>query len=574
MLQEILRRSDMAAVVGRYVRLRRQGRRLVGLCPFHSEKTPSFSIDPERGLFHCYGCHEGGTLFQFLARMEGISFPEAVQRLAREVGVQVELSGEASRQDSERERGLGLLEWVAGYYHEMLLDSPLGRAGLEYLQGRGISRAMVERFRLGWAPEGGQALVRQLASAGYSAAEGIRCGVLKDQGGRPVDLLRGRLVFPISDVQGRVLAFGGRTLAAGVQPKYLNTPETPWYAKRQHLYGLNLARGPVSRAQEAVLVEGYLDVVSLHQAGIDRAVASLGTALTPEQASLLRRYASAVVLAYDSDRAGQMATVKGIEIVEAADLAARVAVLPAGEDPDSLVRRAGGPALEEVLEQARDVVTYYMERVGQRLELSSAKGKEQFKREVLPAVQRVRDPARRSAYAVRLARMVGASERVIEELVSPRGTPVAAAPRARPRSSLDMEERLFRLLATRPEWIGVVREVLVPEAISRDELRPLLSALLRMEGRQAPIGVEDLLPYIQDQGMIKRVSEVLVTEAPEATEQDVRKLAQDLHRRWLFRRYEELKREVVPAVEAGTMSPDDELYQEYRRLQRHLKGAR
>lgn len=314
-LNEILRRADMVAIVGRYTQLRKNGAAFLGLCPFHNEKTPSFRVNPERGAFMCFGCGEKGGLFQFMMKIESLPFPEVVRRLGHEVGVEIVVEESDDAETARRKRLLELLERCSHYYHELLVKSPLGKEALEYLYRRGLDKATIDRFRLGWAPTGGTALMQKLNSSGYRSEEGEEVGVLRERNGRYTDMLRARVIFPIFDIQDRVVAFGGRVLDDS-QPKYLNSPETFIYSKRRNLYGLQLHRGEISKQDRALIVEGYLDVVSVSKVGIGIAVASLGTALTSEQSALLRRYTKNVTMAYDADRAGQNATVKGIELFE------------------------------------------------------------------------------------------------------------------------------------------------------------------------------------------------------------------------------------------------------------------
>lgn len=564
-LEEILRRSDMAAVLGRYTTLRRSGRKFMALCPFHNEKTPSMSVDVEKGLFYCFGCQESGSLFDFVMKMEGLSFREAALRLAADAGVVVEITEEASQEDSERQRALNLLDRVAGYYHELLLRSPLGQAGRDYLASRGISRETAEKFRLGWAPEGGGSLLRKLSESGFSVAEGIACGVLTDRSGGARDLLRARLVFPIADVQGRVLAFGGRAMG-DAQPKYLNSPETSWYSKRMHLYGLNHARGAISRADEAIVTEGYFDVVSLHQGGVPRAVASLGTALTEEQATLLRRYASKAVLAYDADRAGQAAAWKGGEILEDAGLRVSVARMPAGEDPDSLVRRG---AVEEVLADSVGLVEFQMDRMAAGVDLSTPEGKEDFVREVLPAISRIRDSARQDAYVRRLAYRTGISEQKLHWRLGRAGSRGPAARTRRAPLALEPELALLRVLANEPQWATAVNEVLTLDVVS-PPLRGVYAALLAMNGRSEPVTFHELLPHVAEEGMASKLTEILAQEPLQSTHEDVRKLAISIRDRSLQERLDVLRKEVVPAIEAGRLTSEDPLYQEYYRLRSYF----
>jgi DNA primase len=567
-VDEILRRCDLVEVMGRYVQLRRTGRKYVALCPFHQEKTPSLHVDPEKGLWHCFGCKVGGTVLTFVQMMEGLNFREVALKMAAEVGIQVEISRQAAAEDSRRERAFNLLDRVAGYYHELLLRSPLGQPGREYLAERRISRETAERFRLGWAPGGGRALARKLEKAGFSRRESLEAGVLVERSSGLRDLLRDRLVFPICDTQGRVLAFGGRALG-DVQPKYLNSPDSAFYSKRMHLYGIHLARGPISRGDQAVLVEGYFDVVSLHQAGFPRAVASLGTALTPEQANLLHRYTRTAVLAYDSDPAGQQATLKGAEILEEAGLRVLVATMPEGEDPDSLARK-NPEALTEQIAAAVGVVEFQMDCLQRRIDLSTPEGKEDFVREVLPSIGRIRDSVRQDAYVRRLAYRTAISEQRLHwRLRRSRRKPEPVRHRAR---AFDVEEGLLYLCAANPEWIAVVREIISVEMISREEMRPLFSALLGLGERKEPVTLAEFLPHLQEEGMVSRLTEILAQEPLQSTVEDVRKLAVLIRDRALRERLEVLREEVLPTLNAGQMDLEDPLYQEYFQLLRHFHG--
>ncbi len=573
-VETILNRCNVEEVIGRYVKLKRQGRRLVGLCPFHSERTPSFSVDPEKGLFYCFGCQEGGGLFNFLMKVDGLSFPEAVKKMGDEVGVAVEFDEEETPEQTERKRLLELLERCAQYYHEMLLKSPLGRAALDYCSGRGLSSDMVEKFRLGWAPEGGQALAQKLKSAGYSRGDGVKAGILREKNGRVVDTLRGRLVFPISDAHGRVLAFGGRVLGDGI-PKYLNTPETDLYSKRRHLFGLAQHRGTVSRAERAVVCEGYLDVIAMSQVGIGLGVASLGTSLTEEQVELLRRYTPQVVLAYDADRAGESATLKAIDLFEKVGLRVLVAPIPAGEDPDSLARSGGAQAIQQCLDQAVGVVDFLIARSQRRFDLSTPGGKQDFTSEVLPAIGRIADSTRRDAYIVKVANLLNVNEQRLTWKLQGVHDPSGGRRLVRTGRRLsDIEERLLSACATEPRWIRLVKGELAPDEILREELRPLYTALFEMEHKEEPVSLQDFLPFLNDTFSVQQLSEVLMGEDLPSSEEDIRRLVKDVRKKGLEVKVEGLRRQVVEKTQAGTLGSDDELYQEYLRLQQQLKGVR
>ncbi|MFN8612364.1 MAG: DNA primase [Vulcanimicrobiota bacterium] len=572
-LNEILRRADMVAVVGRYTQLRKNGASFVGLCPFHNEKTPSFRVNPERGAFKCFGCGEGGGLFQFLMKIESLPFPEVVRRLGHEVGVEIVVEETDDAETTRRKRLLELLERCSHYYHELLVKSPVGREALEYLYSRGLDMPTIERFRLGWAPNGGTALLQKLSASGYRPEEGDEVGVLRERGGRYSDMLRARVVFPIFDIQDRVVAFGGRVLDQS-QPKYLNSPETFLYSKRRNLYGLQLHRGEISKQDRALIVEGYLDVVSVSKVGVGIAVASLGTALTAEQSALLRRYTRNVTMAYDADRAGQNATVKGIELFEQAGLRVNIASMPNGEDPDSIARRQGKAGLEEMLNSAQSVIDYLISVNEGRFDLSRPEGKEDFAREVLPALDKIQDPVRQQAYVVRVARVLGISENRLQWRVSSKQQ---GALLQRHRGQIDSrspEARLFRVCIAHPEWFEQVRTKMAPDLITSDRFRPLFAALWQVRVSDQPIQLQDLSPYLEDPEASADLTELLLEPPPTSTAEDVEKLVQSLRDKYDEFRLESLKPIVVQGLENGTMPPDDERYVEYKQLQRRLKGAR
>lgn len=572
-VDEILRRADMLQIIGRYTQLRKQGSKFLGLCPFHSEKTPSFTVNPERGAYYCFGCKESGGLATFLMKVESLTFPEVMQKLGQELGIEVRQDEQDDPEAASRKRKYELLERCSHYYHELLLRSPLGKEALDYLARRGLHKPTIQRFRLGWAPAGGQALLQKLEQSGYRPEEGDEVGVLRERQGRYVDTLRGRVVFPIMDVQDRVVAFGGRVLDQS-QPKYLNTPETSVYSKRRNLYGLNLHRSEISKQDRAVVVEGYLDVVSLGQVEVPLAVASLGTALTPEQSSLLRRYTRNVIMAYDADSAGQNATVKGIELFEDAGLRVSIAALPSGEDPDSLARTQGRPGVERMLEGAVSVVDYLIARNEELFDLSRPEGKEDFARQVLPALEKIADRVRRDAYVVRVARKLGVNESQVHWRLTSRREGHQMVKRRGKIDSLAPEARLFRVCVCHPEWLDSARQRLSPDQIVSERFRPLFAALWQIQIGEQPLQLQDLSPYLEDPEALADLTELLIEPPPVSTVEDVEKLVQSLLDKWDELKLEQLRRWVLQELEGGTLNSEDERYLEYLQLQRRLKGAR
>jgi DNA primase len=580
-IDEILLKSDMIGVIGRSTALRRQGKNWVGLCPFHNERTPSFNVNPEKGVWHCHGCKEGGNLVQFLQKIDSLSFPETVRRMGAELGIEVRLE-EVDDDPAElrRKRLLELLDRTSRYYHDLLLRSPLAAEAKQYLSQRGVTPETIARFRLGWAPSSGTSLLQQLQRSEYLPQEGIDAGVLREKNGRVSDGLRSRIIFPIFDPTDRVIAFGGRVIDDS-QPKYLNTPETEFYSKRRQLFGLNLHRQAIKKEAKAVVVEGYLDVVMMDQVGVELGVASLGTSLTPEQAKLLRKYTHDAVLAYDSDRAGQNATLKAIEIFEEEGLRVQVAVLPPGQDPDSVARQGGREELETHLKAARGVIDYLIERTRERFDLATPEGKEDFYREVIPAIEKIQNPVRQGSYLVKLAHLLGMTEERLNWRVKNRGQLQAVQQhRKLGWDSLQPEPMLFRVCAHLPEGLSYIREALSLDELVDQRLRQLFQALLACsilpgsEGNATdrPLMLQDLLAHIEDESLAKDLTQLLVDQPPESSIEDVQKLVKSIKNKHCRASLERLKRELLPELESGNLNPDDERYQEYIRLQKQLKG--
>jgi DNA primase len=359
-VEELRDRLSIASVIGGRVRLQKRGRDHIGLCPFHKEKTPSFTVSEEKGFFHCFGCGAHGDVVGFVMRSDNLSFPEAVERLAREVGMQVPTTSPEERQREERRATLHSVLEAAAAWFEAQLRAPVGRPGLDYLKRRGLEDDTIGRFRLGYAPDGRIALKDALAKAGFSEALMLEAGLLiRPEDGRPAyDRFRGRVMFPITDRRGRVIAFGGRILDQG-EPKYLNSPETPLFHKGRALYGVAQASRAAREGGEIVVCEGYMDVIALAEAGFTGAVAPLGTALTEGQIAELWRLVPEPILCFDGDAAGQRAAGRAVE--RALPLlqpgkSLRFAVLPPGDDPDSLIRARGTAAMGEVLRAARPLI--------------------------------------------------------------------------------------------------------------------------------------------------------------------------------------------------------------------------
>ena len=415
-IDDLKSHADIVQVVQERVQLRRAGTSWKGLCPFHGEKTPSFNVHGEQGYFKCFGCGVGGDVIKFVELYEKLPFPEAVRHLASRFGLTVPES-EGTREDAEatrdREALLKIHEVAAAWFREQL-TTPAAAAARRLLADRGVTGEMIDRQGIGYAPSAREALKARLLKEGFSPALLIRSGLaIQKDGGTIVDRFRSRIIIPIHRDNGAIIAFGGRAMEAGQQPKYLNSPETPIYVKGKTLYGLHLSKSAISRTKHAVMVEGYFDWAQAYQAGITNVVASSGTALTPAQARLLKRFASKVVLSFDPDAAGQGAAARSSELLVSEGFQVNVAMLPAGDDPDNLIRKQGAAAYQERLRTSRPYLEYLLDRAAIDQDLNSDEGRREFLGRMLAVAARIPDAAQRDQFADRLAHKARITEEVV-----------------------------------------------------------------------------------------------------------------------------------------------------------------
>ena len=415
-IDDLKQQADIVVVIQDYVSLKKAGATYKGLCPFHGEKTPSFQVNRDKGFFHCFGCGVGGDVIKFLELHEKVGFTDAVKQLAQRFGVpipELEQSDEQRASTAERETLLKAHELAAAWFREQLA-STAGTRIRNHIASRGVSPETSAALGLGLAPPGRDALKRALMQQGFTEAALVRAGLLSQrEDGSTIDRFRNRLMIPICRDTGAVIAFGGRSLDADQQPKYLNSPETPIYSKGRTLYGLNLSKAAIQKQGFAVMVEGYFDFAQVYQAGMQGVVASCGTALTPQQAQQLRRFTQKVVLSFDPDAAGQGAAAKSCEMLVAEGFVVNVAILPQGDDPDTFVRKKGGQAYGERLQQSQQYLVYLLDRAAAGHNLNTDEGRVNFLNEMLPVASRIPDVAMRDLFADRLAHKA----RVMEDVV-------------------------------------------------------------------------------------------------------------------------------------------------------------
>ena len=402
-IDELLARNPIEDVVGQYVTLKRSGANMFGLCPFHGEKTASFSVAPDKGIYYCFGCHKGGGSINFMMELEGLSYPDAVRSLAKRAGMEVPEDEEYQSRYKQQERLWALHKEAARFFHGQLY-SPIGQNALNYALGRGMSRSILTTFGVGYAPDSWDSMVKAMKAKGYTEQELKDSGLVtvSQKNGNIYDRFRNRLMFPIIDVRGNVIAFGGRTVKSDKDiAKYLNSPETLIFNKRKNLFGLNLAKK--TKFPYMILVEGNIDVVALHQYGFNNAVASLGTSLTDEQATLLSRYTEQVVLIYDGDEAGQRATQRAIPMLEKAGIGVKVLQLRDAKDPDEFLKKFGADKFKLLLEGSSNRVEYQLNAIARKYDLKNDEERVKFIQESAELICTLSGAVQREVYGTRAA---------------------------------------------------------------------------------------------------------------------------------------------------------------------------
>jgi DNA primase len=567
LLEQVRGANPIYDVVSDYVSLKKSGRNYMGLCPFHGEKTPSFTVNQERQIFHCFGCGEGGNVIGFIMKREGLSFPESVRFLAARRGISLpEYSPGRPEEKGLKERLLEANAAAAGLFKVNLLGPP-GRQALAYLERRSITAATREEFGIGWAVPGRDALVRDLAKKGFSQQELLQAGLsAQRETGGAVDRFRARVVFPIHDVTGRVVAFGGRLLAEG-EPKYLNSPETPLYHKSNVLYGLHRAKEFIRREGVGVIVEGYFDVITAVQAGVANVVATSGTALTDGHAALMRRFAERWVVVFDGDAAGIRAAKRSLEIFVTNGLFARGVLLPDGADPDSFIRAQGAPAFRALVEKAEDLMDFFLRRTVQEHRLDTIEGKVAAVRETVPLLAKVRDRVAQADYLARSAQRLGVKEDVLWSEVrglmgrgdAAHGASAAAPPprpavAERPRAE---EVELVKALLAHPALAAELRGSVALEEIENEDCRAVAGTAFALLDRGGADGLAGRLQF-EDERLRRMVTAWAADPGPLAEEHEARRAAAECLNRIRRRRMERESRLIQEKIRSAEAAGEHE----------------
>ena len=515
-IDELLARNPIEDVVGRNVTLRRSGANMFGLCPFHGEKTASFSVAPDKGIYYCFGCHKGGGAINFVMEMEGLTYPDAVRALASRCGMEVPEDDQYQSRYRQQERLWALCKEAARYFHTQLY-SEAGVQGLAYAQKRGMPKSTLTTFGIGFAPDSWNGLITAMKAKGYTEQELKDAGLVSEKGGRIYDRFRNRLMFPIIDVRGNIIGFGGRVMDDST-PKYLNSPETVIFNKRKNLFALNLARK--SKLGYLILVEGYMDAIALHQYGFDCAVASLGTSLTEEHATLISRYVEQVVLIYDGDEAGQRATKRAIPILERAGIRVKVLQMKDAKDPDEFLKKFGADKFKLLLEESSNRVEYQLNAIARKYDLRVDDQRIRFVQEAADLICTLDSSVKREIYSGRVAQAAQVTEEAMKTEVT-KAFKRRLAREKKQQEKIDLAPAQALQPKTRSVRYDNMKSAMAEEIIlTQILLDPTLMAETDLKGASFSV---PLLGKVYDQllGMYKAGCEVSIASLSDITQEEM-----------------------------------------------------
>lgn len=518
--EEIRSRADIAKVIGRYVQLQGKGTSLKGLCPFHKEKTPSFHVNALKGFFHCFGCGKGGDVFNFLQEIENISFFEALKLLADETGVQLRSQervfiDEKSGVQISKTELLRIHEIAAKFYYSMIKSSP---EAIQYLKSRGLSAEIVRDFRLGFAPPGWTSLIDHCKKFGISVSTLIAGGLAIDKdNGNGYDRFRNRVIFSLFDLSGKVIGFAGRGMSEKEQPKYLNSPETILYRKKELLYGLCMARQAIKENGYVIVVEGYMDYLALFQSGIKNVVAVSGTAFTEEHAHLLKRFTNKIILIFDGDAAGQTAAKRAVEVLAPVEVDMSILILPDDEDPDEFIKRAGPDAFLELIKTARHWIPFIIEKVSSEFDISTPFGKSSAVTNLEPLLNIIKDPIVAQSFKKELAEKIGLDEKILytkshNNRYNYKSLNLESSGRVEvpdeEKFLMSLEGRFLSILLTTPEYIAEASQYVVPETLTDSVSSDIYSFIL--DTYEDTGSLDTILDHCDDQVLKRLITSLLV----------------------------------------------------------------
>ena len=537
-IEEVRQAADIVDVVSDYVTLKRSGQNYFGLCPFHTEKTPSFSVNPAKQIFYCFGCGAGGNVFSFIMRIENISFPEAVLYLARKYHISIPLEKEDSEESRLKTAIYDANRFAAEFFHNNLLKTPSAQKARDYLKQRGFSQGMIEKFNLGWSPESWDGLIQGAKKRGISEkilkAAGL---IVVNERGSAYDRFRGRLMFPIYQISGVVVGFGGRILEKDAKTaKYLNTSDTPVFQKGRVLYGLYQNREAIRKEDQVILVEGYADLISLVQFGIENVVASSGTALTENQANLMMRMTRNVVLLYDGDLAGAHAALRGVDTLVKAGLRVSVVALPPEHDPDSYVREFGAEKMKNLIKTAQDLIDFKIFAYNSEKSLDIPQNKTELLYQLAGTIGKISDEVLRNLYGQRVAAKLNLPERIVFREISrsqrqekaPAETSLTKIGDNVSKSASFLAERdLIRIAVEHPEMLPFIFQNILLDEFTDPGFRRIFQIIFKHYQRNEDIEVQEIFDSVEDPNLQALLAKYNFEETEEISEKDLRLWAED-----------------------------------------------
>ena len=528
-INQVIERSDIVELIGNYTALKKAGRNFKALCPFHHEKTPSFVVNPDKQIFHCFGCGVGGNAVGFLMRQEHLEFPEAVRFLADKAGVVIPENDSAAPSPSRqlRDEILKINALAAAFFHETLLTSHEDgvKGAREYLKGRGVDLETVKKFQLGFAPNEWDALLKYLKSKSISEELMLKAGLVIAREGKSgcYDRFRNRIVFPILDIQSRFVAFGARAMQDSDGAKYINSPETPVYTKGQHMFGLNLTKAAVGKLDRIIVVEGYMDMIMPFIHGVENIAASLGTALTVDQIRLIRRYTHNVVMLFDTDAAGQAAIVRSLDLLIDEDMNVRVATLAQDADPDSFIRQQGTEAFNACIENAQSLLDFKFNWLGRQYDPMTVEGKSKTAQELLSTIARFKSEVAKYELTRALAKKLNVPENILlKQVVLGTGQQASfkqpAAEIKVSGSAVAGQELLLALFLKDPAWVKAAREHIGPEDFPEGQVRQVVEAIWSLAQASDNWTTNDLLMQLNDEGTQSLITRLISLEEGKLTD--------------------------------------------------------
>src|SRR3989338_8781476 len=538
-IAQILERTDIVQTIAAYIPLKKAGRNFKALCPFHTEKSPSFVVNPDKQIYHCFGCAEGGNAINFVMKQERLEFPEAVRKMADRIGIIVPETGNVNPKIRDLKQSIYQVnELATQFYHQALISDrdPAVSATREYLKGRGISSEIVQKFRIGFAPDSWDGLLIFLKSKDVSLSLLEKAGLIiaREKKDGYYDRFRNRIVFPIFDIKAQCVAFGARTMKKDEAAKYINSPETEVYVKGQHLYGFQLSKQAVTQEDHAIVVEGYMDFIMPFQAGVQNIVASLGTALTVEQIRLLRRYTQNVVMLYDTDKAGESAIIRSLDLLIEEGMNVKVATLAEGDDPDSFIREHGADAFKERLKNSQSLFEYKLKWLRERHDARTAEGRAKICSEMIPTINKFENAIIRAEYLRQLSQALSVSQEALfiesqkfvtmmnnqlREIQPKRNIqPVAQPPRR-------VEWNILKLILEDEQFVSRTKEEVELSDFQDESIRNIISEIYRLFEEGKEINPVSLVNSFSDERVLKIISSLSVEE--EAVAQDRNKMHQD-----------------------------------------------